>query len=249
MPDEDIVNLMRRSGLSFIGTVQRLSAATMTDIPVDDHTAVVRVDQVLHAPDAFTALAGQSVTVQLDPNAPVPAVGESVVLFADVTALGDTVVTSEVGRVPVDDIAPHVAPEALMAGQAPLADFAAQAAAADLRAHADDADAIVIARVTALAKAGESVTAVEHDPDFWQATLDVEHAEKGDVQAGPLTVLYANSLDVRWRAAPKPKAGQEAMWLLHATEGDLRQLAPYQILHPDDVQPVHLLESLRPAGG
>jgi hypothetical protein len=67
------------------------------------------------------------------------------------------------------------------------------------------------------------------------------------VQPGELEVVYPNSLDVRWAAVPKPKASQEGMWVLHATE-QLREAAPSQILHPDDYQPVQQLDAIRATG-
>jgi len=60
-----------------------------------------------------------------------------------------------------------------------------------------------------------------------------------------VSVLYANSLDVRWRASPKPKAAQEGIWLLHATVTPLTELAAFEIVHPEDLQPLERLESLR----
>ena len=85
----------------------------------------------------------------------------------------------------------------------------------------------------------------EHDPDWWQATLEVQHVERGTVEPGPMSVLYANSLDVQWRAAPKPKASQEGLWILHATAGQLAEVARFQIVHPEDYQPVQSLDALR----
>jgi hypothetical protein len=39
------------------------------------------------------------------------------------------------------------------------------------------------------------------------------------------------------------------MWFLHATEGDLREAAPFQILHPEDFQAEQTLERIRGQGG
>ena len=106
---------------------------------------------------------------------------------------------------------------------------------------------MVVGRVVRLEKAVPSGGS-EHDPDWWLATLDVHHVERGDVGVGEIGVLYANSLDVRWRRAPKPRAAQEGVWILHATADNLRDAAPFQILHPEDYQPVHQLDSLREPG-
>ena len=61
-------------------------------------------------------------------------------------------------------------------------------------------------------------------------------------------MLYPNSLDVRWHDVPKPKMGQEGLFILHATDKALRPLAKFQLLHPDDLQPVQNLDALTPNG-
>jgi hypothetical protein len=116
-----------------------------------------------------------------------------------------------------------------------------------LRTHAGASDAILVGRVVKCEKAGP-VTGSEHDPDWWKATIDVHHAEKGNVQPGPVDVLYPNSEDVRWYSIPKCKPSQEGVWIVHATQGDLRSVAPYQIVHPDDYEPVDQLDAVRQAG-
>jgi hypothetical protein len=34
------------------------------------------------------------------------------------------------------------------------------------------------------------------------------------------------------------------MWILHATEGEAAQLAPFAVLHPEDLQPSLQLDAL-----
>ena len=104
-----VPELLRKSAFSFVGTVERLGASTMTDVPIDNHTAVVRVDQVLHAPDAFTALAGTPITVQLAAKPALPKEGEQDVFFTNGVAFGASIAVAEVGRLPASAIAPHMA--------------------------------------------------------------------------------------------------------------------------------------------
>jgi hypothetical protein len=77
----------------------------------------------------------------------------------------------------------------------------------------------------------------------------VFHVERGPVAEGALSVLYANSLDVRWRACPKPKASQDGLWILHDTEGPLHELGPFWLPHPEDYAPVQGLDRLQDGGG
>jgi hypothetical protein len=242
---EAAVTLLGEAAFSFVGTVERLGATTMEDVPVDERTAVVRVDQVLQAPDAFAQLGGMSVTVQLLPDTEPPEVGSTFVFFANGLVFGTGIALTEIGRRPVEEMEPHIA--AADAAGAPSASetLQRQVAAARLRTHADSADAIVLGRVVGLERASGSPVR-EHDPDWWRATLHVTHVERGDVQDdSEIKVIYANSLDVRWREAPKPKASQNGLWILHATEGELAQLAPFEIVDSEDLQPVQNLELLR----
>jgi len=244
MPQDPVVKLLKQSAISFVGTVERLGASTMSDVPIDDHTAVVRVDQVLHAPDAFTNLAGAPITVQLAPKAPLPKEGEQYTFFTNGVAFGSSIAVAEVGRLSPAEVAPHLARAAAGGGGGVFADLQAQVEAEQFRDHAKDASAIILGRVTGLAKAGKP-THVEHDPDWWVATIDAYQIVRGrGLKPGPIDVLYANSLDVRWRNAPKPKAGQEGMFLLHASDRSVASLAKYQILHPEDLQPVQHLDAL-----
>jgi hypothetical protein len=242
--DEAITALLGEAPFAFVGTVEHVGAATMTDIPIDGRTAVVRVDHVLQAPEALPTLEGQRITMQLKEDTQP---GEQAAFFAQGLAFGESIAVTEVGRVGVEAVEPHVTRGFEAGGPAGFEALQRQAQAARLRDHADEADAVVVGRVVGLEDVLEPVIS-EHDPDWWRATIDVTHVEKGDVQTGPLHVLYANSLDVQWRLSPKPKASQEGLWILHATEGDQREAAPFQIPHAEDYQPVQSLDDLRGEG-
>lgn len=244
MPDSDIAGLMRESAISFTGTISRLHASTVAELPVDDRTSVVAVEQVLHAPAAFRNLSGSEVTLQLDESAAIPATGERFAFFANPLIFARTLGLAEVGRLPASEVEPHIASAAAARAPTPLSGVADELETERLREHAADADAVVVGQVVGLAKAGPSGYS-EHDPDWWQATIEISHVEKGDVRPGPLPVLYPNSRDTRWFDKPKPHAGQRGVWVLHATAGDRRALAPYELADADDYQPVQHLDRLR----
>ena len=118
----------------------------------------------------------------------------------------------------------------------------------DVLAHAEDADLVVAARVVRLEAA--AVPALEeHDPHWWVARLLVERTERGDDRTGVLDVLYPNSTDVRWYRVPKPLAGQEGLWFLHASDRELADLASFQLRHPEDHQSAAGVDVLRAERG
>ena len=246
MAQEDALDLMARAGVSFVGTVQGPAAPGTSDVGAAPGAVVVRVDEVLHAPDALAQLAGSDVTVQLDPAAKPLAAGAQSAFFTNALAFGDTLSVAEIGRLPVDAVAPHVSTSMAM-GLSPQLGLRRQLEDRQLRSHAAETDALVVGRVVKLEKAGPTRFA-EHDPDWWLATLDVRHVERGRVASGSVQVLYANSLDYRWRNSPKPKAGQDGLWLLHATEGDQRKLGRWVIPDAEDYQPVENLDRIRARG-
>jgi hypothetical protein len=254
VPDADLTDLLRRSQFVFEATVAEQGRSTVAGIPVDDHTVVVRVDRVLQAPAALGRAAGSEVTVQLLDGSPVPAVGERTVLYTSAMAFGQGIAVTEVGRTE-----PGAPGEAITAAGAaatltgarpgrphPVLEAAQRLDDERLQAHADEADAVVVGRVVGLEKAGPSGRS-EHDPDWWRATIQVSHAEKGDL-SGQVQVLYPNSSDILWARIPKPRAGQEGLWLLHATSGDQADLGPFSLLDTDDAHPADHLDRLQRNG-
>jgi hypothetical protein len=153
------------------------------------------------------------------------------------------VAVAEVARAPVDAVVPQVN-MAFEAGEArAFASIERELEVEALRDHAEGADAVVVGTVAGLEQAVEPGYS-EHDPLWWRATIDVRHVARGPVEPGRLAVLYPNSLDVEWARVPKPKASQEALWILHRTEGDLAELGDYRLSHPDDRQPVTALQTI-----
>jgi hypothetical protein len=247
MPDDELLSVMDESGISFVGTVQRTHESTVAGVPVDDHTAVVRVSQVLHAPRALQGITGMEVTVELGENAPTMAPGEQAAFFTDPVTFQKGIAVREVARRRVEDVQGALTEATLAPGSVPSV-FARQLNERRVRDHAAQADAIITGTVVGLEQVGP-LPMSEHAPDYWRATVSVSHVERGNVTGDQAQVLYDNSLDVHRRTSPKPKAGQEGLWLLHVTEGQQRDLAPWIIPHPEDFQPVEHLELLRGEGG
>jgi hypothetical protein len=256
MPDPTIKELVSSSGFSFAGTVESTGVAGTSGLPADERTAIVQVEQVLHAPRQITIPSGGTVVVQMSPELPPLGPGDRATFFTSGLAYGDQLVVTEVGRLPAEtgmarteSLAGLVAP--VSAVQAALAELA-QDAVAD---HAAQADAVVRGHVSALSEVPQTGPEGEHDPQWWTATLDVDLVARGDVgpapAAGPrqVVVLYANSRDVRWREWPKPKAGQGGLWLLHQIPAErVAPLAVFELEHPIDLQPSMQLDLLRERG-
>jgi hypothetical protein len=248
--DPNVTALLRQASLSFIGTVEVVRAATMSNVPIDGRTVVVRVNRVLHAPEAFASLRGQRITVQCAEDAYPPEVGHPVVFFAEGLAFGESIVVAEVGRLQVEQVE-HLLERTASGERDGFAALEREIEISWLRERGQEADAVVLGRVIKLEKLEQALNGPisEHDPDWWRATLEVLHVERGDISSRYVAVLYPNSIDVAWRASPKPKASQDGLFLLHATQGALADAAPFQIVDPEDLQPPHNLDLLRGRGG
>jgi hypothetical protein len=248
MSEEAINELLGKAAFAFEGSVEEPGAARLEPAaPVDDRTVVVHIDRVLHAPDAFAHLEGSRVTLRRSEDGAPLRPGDSAVFFANGLAFGSSVALQEVGRLPVDEVAPHETTGMAMGAVQPLHLLHTNAVMARLREHADAADAVVLGRVTSLARAvGAPVR--EHDPDWWLAVVHVAHAERGADGVDDLKVLYPNSRDVAWRDVPKPTPAQNALWILHATGADQRDLAPFRLQDAEDLQPPQMLDALRENG-
>jgi hypothetical protein len=244
--------LLSQAGLSFVGTVERVGAATMSDIPVNDHTVVVRVDQILDDPQGLLGT-GRELTVLLASDGAPATVGQQLALFTNIAVLGSSLAVTEVGRLPATEVQPQPhalgVRAALGSTEQPLAHVRRQMKATHLAEHSSGADAIVVGKIIRLEQAGDEHYS-EHAPHYWRATLQVQHVERwptGSAAGTEVTFIYPASQDVRWVDAPKPQPRQQGLWMLHATSGDDASLAPFTLLHADDYRPVQHLESLRSA--
>lgn len=180
---ESVPDLVRQAPLSFVGRVTRLGGTPLAAVTADERTAVVQVDEVLHAPDAFRRLAGSEVTVQLSAGLAPPAVGDRAAFFTKGAVYGEGLAVDEVGRLPADDVQPHLTLAATTADAMPFSAVLRGIRDEDMTTHAGEADAVVIGTVVGLEKlpGNEGRPISEHDPDWWRAQLDVSHVESGDV--------------------------------------------------------------------
>src|SRR5260370_41036757 len=102
--------------------------------------------------------------------------------------------------------------------------------------------------------AHETTHISEHDPDWHEATIDVDEVIKGKKNTRQVSVLFPNSDDVRWHKVAKYSEGQKGIWLLQrGRQQDSRGIAPKLLaalppdaeplttLHPVDFLPLHEL--------
>ena len=207
----------------FMGTVKKLKKATMSGVPVDERTAVVRVDQIVEAPPDLTGYLGQNITVQLAGRHNVR-VEEQLVFHTVGWMFGDSVA--------VRSLREESAKSSRAAMLRPSDDPVKRRAQQHVRGRFDAADLVVSGRIIAVrlpkgpTSQGHRVAAgihgpiTEHEPKWREAILQVDEVLKGAPPGRRLVVKFPASSDVIWYGAPQLHAGEEGFFMLHRTAAD-----------------------------
>lgn len=204
----------------FKGTVKKLGASALAQVPKSEETAIVRVDEILYAPPALAKTAGKQITVKLAKGAK-PKVGDQLLFHANGWLFGDTVAVESVKQE-----APAQA-KAMMQGQ--TADPTRNLKDRELQNRVASADMVVEGEVSSIhlpesemaaTRAANSARPVsEHDPKWREAVVTVKTVHKGDPTTKQVVVRFPSSTDVQWYRAPKFHVGDRGVWVLQSPKG------------------------------
>ena len=236
-------DLVRQSRFIFIGTVRRFNAATMRGIPVTESTAIVKVDEVLHRPGTLDNLTGQEITVQFARPQSMK-VGQQAVFFTNGLLYGESIVVAEVGHLSAGRDSSLLRRD-IEASLQKIADTA-------LSARLVRAALVVSGRVSEIRPAPERAQRppdTEHNPEWRQAVVEIETAEKGTLSEKTVVILFPASYDEVWMVSPKFQVGQRGIWILQKDQDEkgwpLLRLPGYTALNPLDFQPIEQLDRIR----
>jgi hypothetical protein len=262
MGASDSASLAEKAKFVFQGTVKAAKAATLKQVAVSDRTLVVRVDRVIHAPEALSDYAGQDVTVLLASGESKLKGGQTVIFYTNGWIFGESLAVQSVGHelaTPTAEAAlsshPHDPVRSLQSrealSQAARADLIVTGRVSAVQLPADESQA----RASAMADGRTSERISEHAPLWQEAVIDVDEVHKGSHIGKKLVIRFPSSTDVRWVKAPKFHTGEEGVFLLHknqlpapplATEGVRGEEADaYTALDPADVQPLEELPRIK----
>jgi hypothetical protein len=262
MADTESSSSEPKATFVFLGTIKKVQAATMRSVPVDDRTAVVRVEQVIEAPANLAHVAGTDVTVRLAGRAKA-AVGRQFMFHAVGWIFGDSIALRALKQETVTG-----AHSAVLARGGNPAEHRADR---ELQERVAEADLVVSGKVvtiklpegtapmTRAARGSVPISSrpvSEHDPKWREAVVAVDDVHKGGHAAQSVTVVFPASTDVRWFKAPKFEVGQQGLFVLHKSQaepaGRARERSAvagkakpaedkgtpvYTALHPQDFQP------------
>ena len=203
----------------FKGTIKKLKSATMEDVPLNERTAIVTVDQIIKAPPDLTGYGGQDITVQLSGRQKVR-VGQQMTFHATGWMFGDGIAVRSLRQEPVK------VGEVMSADPG---DAVKRRGQKQQHSYFKDADLVVSGKVVAVRLPGDSTPATkrgdrptgpitEHDPKWREAIIQVDEVLKGAHQEKQVVVRFPASSDVMWHEVPKFEAGQQGYFILHKSE-------------------------------
>lgn len=240
----------------FKGTVRKLKAATMPEVPIDDRTVTVRVDEIIQSPESLADFAGREITVALGGRKKVKA-REQFIFYTNGWIFGESLAVRSIDQ--------HPAPKGISAmGVAPGSPVE-NLANKEARIRFESAEVVLSGRVTSVrlppqkvaargartAAAGADVESTinqpisEHDPLIQEAVVEVEAVHKGEHPGDEVVVRFPSSTDVKWYQAPKFHPGQEGFFMLHKGETEEKGAAASAMFREEDAEGI--LTALHPA--
>jgi len=233
MPSID--DLTRDAGFIFEGQITQMGASTSEGYPGTEETAVVRVNRIVKGPPALSGYVGQLITVHMIDHGSRQAKQEAT-FFTHGIHYGEGLVVGEVG---VPDTAPVTA--SMTAGLTSSQDspVVQRLASAELVVSGVASEPQPFTPPVMVTLAGGAVVPrlSEHDPDWWSTTITVDSVHNGSHSGKSVQIVYAKSCDIAWHRAPKIKAGDRGLFLLHTRDHRGRPVPALAVTHPLDFHP------------
>jgi hypothetical protein len=240
MASNAVTELLDSSQWVILGTVRKLGASTMPEVPASSSTSVVRVNEVLHGPSPFSDHVGRDITVVLqDPKG--LKVGTRAVFFTQSWLYGQSLAVIEVGRLPganPDKMAADIKGAEQANFERRLGERVAAAAVVIVGAVAD---------IRPGPEARQRVE-TEHAPEWAEAVVKVHEVLKGKSPDQGVLVLFPTSLDELWIDSPKFAPGQTGVLILQSNQTEkgwpVLRVPGLTALDPLDVQPVEMRDAI-----
>ena len=231
MPSID--DLTRDAGFVFEGQITQMGASTSGGYPGSEETAVVRVNRIVKGPPALSGYVGQLITVHMIDHGSRRA-NQEATFFTHGIHYGEGLVVGEVG---VPDTAPVAA--TMTAGLTSSQDtpVVQRLAAAELVVSGVASEPQPYTAPLGMVAGGAVPRLSEHDPDWWSTTITVDSVHKGEHSGKSVKIIYAKSCDIAWHRAPKIKAGDRGVFLLHNRDHRGKPVPALAVTHPLDFQP------------
>jgi hypothetical protein len=202
-----------RSAIVVLGTVTKLAASEEPLLAPTNATVVIKIEQMFAGSEFAGDQTGHTATVIVTKPGDLK-VGTKALFFGNPRFVGKTITIADVGELPA---------------ARPEAQNIQQTLEPGLQARRD---APVVARLgiaqmifrgtvesvrplEAESKDRKSELRDEHDPDWQVAMVRVTSNMRGTEKGAVIPVIFAASRDIMWFNSPKPKSGEEALFIGH----------------------------------
>lgn len=227
MPTSSPEGTTRNATFIFRGTVRKIKSATMKNVPVNNQTVVVTVDQVIEAPKILAKLAGAEITVQLPGHQKVVS-GDTKIFHTNGWIFGDSVAVQCVSTEAV-----KITHAALLSRGGNPIEHRRDRVVQDRFADSDTVVSGTVAEVKlpdqpspsrgkAAARAAtepiEFGPISEHNPHWRDAVIVIDNTHKGATGQNRMVIRFPASMDVRWYKAPKFTPGQQGFFMMKKTK-------------------------------
>jgi hypothetical protein len=241
MPPAAIESYVQDSHFIVAGRLERIGETTMPIGTTVPDLGIFKIEEILRGPRVLAGFAGRDITVAFNDLHGVRP-GDRFVLFATSWLYGEGLAVREVGK--IEDVERPKMRDKIERAQAKAADKR-------LQERIKQAELVIVGEVSKTRPPpGEEdhVIFTEHDPDWWEALIDVESTLKGDA-GGEVTILFPRSVDIAWSQSPKFQPGDNGIWVLQRDQterGSPRLRRPgLTALDPLDFQPRGELRRIR----
>jgi hypothetical protein len=223
----ELLRAARSAPFVFFATVRRPGGSQVEMLESEEHpTAVVRVDEVISAPEAVGDVTGREITVRLSDSRKLRR-GSRHLFLATSLQFGDQIAVTEVGHLPVRGRVERQVRRAVLDEK--LREFD-EALEERLRLASTVIYGVVLRVESVVPDAGGPATLGEAAPSFRAAELRAWRTLKG--RPGEETgVIFPFPRTQKWSEVPLFVEGEEGVWILQPARG--QTLAAGSVKVPD----------------
>ena len=211
--NKQMTDFASRSAIVVLGTIEKVGASEEPLVAPTNATVVIKVDQMFSGKELAGDQTGRTATVILSKPSDIK-VGTKALFFGNPRFIGKTITISDVGELPV----PRAETQSLQQTLEPSLQARRDA---PIRARLDNAQMVFRGKVESVhpleveSKDRRPTAQDEHDPEWQVAMVRVTSAVRGSQNATVIPVVFPASGDIMWFNSPKPKPGDDAVFIGH----------------------------------
>lgn len=215
-PTPPLEDLVRQASYVFIATVTKLKTASGANTPARNRAAVMLVNEVLYARAGLPDLGDKEITVELNRPKSVK-IGQQGVFFTSAGQIGETITVREVDHFDAIDDRATLRQRVARIVQLQIDE--------NMQRRITSAELIVVGKLVKIEPADVPGPGTRDSPEWYEAEIEVQLVEKGQLAGNRLSFLFARSqlkparaLRLTGERGPGLTKGQEGIWILHKNE-------------------------------